>query len=75
MFKSQILNDILFLLIQVGKIILVILPLFIAVGFMTWAERRVIAWAQRRQGPNVVGPFGLLQWVADAVKLIFKETI
>lgn len=75
MFESQILNDILFLLIQVGKIILVILPLFIAVGFMTWAERRVIAWAQRRQGPNVVGPFGLLQWVADAVKLIFKETI
>ena len=61
--------------IQVLKIIAVVLPLFVAVGFMTWAERRVIAWAQRRQGPNVVGPFGLLQWVADAVKLIFKETI
>lgn len=59
----------------VFKIVVVILPLFVAVGFMTWAERRVIAWAQRRQGPNVVGPFGLLQWVADAVKLIFKETI
>ena len=62
-------------LAQILKIVAVILPLFIAVGFMTWAERRVIAWAQRRQGPNVVGPFGLLQWVADAVKLIFKETI
>ncbi|MGB0785954.1 MAG: NADH-quinone oxidoreductase subunit NuoH [Alphaproteobacteria bacterium] len=68
-------DTIIILLLQIGKIIAVVLPLFIAVGFMTWAERRVIAWAQRRQGPNVVGPFGLLQWVADAVKLIFKETI
>ena len=68
-------DTIIILVLQIGKIIAVVLPLFIAVGFMTWAERRVIAWAQRRQGPNVVGPFGLLQWVADAVKLIFKETI
>ena len=69
------LDSLLILILQVMKIIAVILPLFVAVGFMTWAERRVIAWAQRRQGPNVVGPFGLLQWVADAVKLILKETI
>lgn len=75
MFDSALLNMLLLALTQIGKILVVVLPLFIAVGFMTWAERRVIAWAQRRQGPNVVGPFGLLQWVADAVKLIFKETV
>jgi NADH-quinone oxidoreductase subunit H len=50
-------------------------PLLLAVAYLTYAERRVIAAMQLRKGPNVVGPFGLLQPIADAVKLFFKETI
>src|SRR3546814_10223615 len=47
----------------------------LAVAYLTYAERKVIAAMQLRKGPNVVGPFGLLQPIADAVKLLFKETI
>lgn len=57
------------------KILALILPLLVSVAYLTWAERRVIGLMQLRQGPSYVGPFGLLQPIADALKLIFKELI
>ena len=63
------------LAIILGKIVLVLVPLLLAVAYLTLAERRVIGAMQMRRGPNVVGPFGLLQPFADALKLLFKETI
>ncbi|MEO3430036.1 NADH-quinone oxidoreductase subunit NuoH [Pelagibius sp. CAU 1746] len=57
------------------KIVAILIPLLLSVAYLTYAERKVIAAMQLRKGPNVVGPFGLLQPIADAVKLLFKETI
>src|SRR5262249_38945265 len=59
----------------VVMIICIVLPLLLAVAYLTYAERKVMAAMQLRRGPNVVGPFGLLQPIADGVKLMFKETI
>jgi NADH-quinone oxidoreductase subunit H len=59
----------------VFKGLLILVPLLLAIAYLTYAERRVIGLMQQRTGPNVVGPFGLLQPIADAIKLIFKETI
>lgn len=53
----------------------IIVPLLIAVAYLTYAERKVLAAMQFRKGPNVVGPFGLYQPFADAIKMFFKETI
>ena len=61
-------NFITFLLIMV-KIIALVVPLLVIVAFLTYAERKVIASVQLRKGPNVVGPFGLLQPLADGLKL------
>lgn len=58
-----------------GKILLVVAPLIICVAYLTLLERKVIGYMQLRRGPNVVGPFGLLQPFADALKLMFKEVI
>lgn len=63
------------LLWNVLKILLLVLPLVLAVAYLTYAERRIIGFMQIRLGPNRVGPLGLLQPIADAVKLLFKEFI
>ncbi|MDT8383214.1 MAG: NADH-quinone oxidoreductase subunit NuoH [Gammaproteobacteria bacterium] len=63
------------MIVIVGKILLLVLPLMGAVAYLTLAERKVIGYMQVRIGPNRVGPRGLLQPIADAVKLMFKETI
>ncbi|RDD62156.1 NADH-quinone oxidoreductase subunit NuoH [Ferruginivarius sediminum] len=57
------------------QIVAVLVPLLLAVAYTTYAERKIIGAMQLRRGPNVVGPFGLLQPIADGVKLLFKETI
>ncbi|HXZ02682.1 MAG TPA: NADH-quinone oxidoreductase subunit NuoH [Stellaceae bacterium] len=61
--------------ITVIEILAIILPLLLAIAYLTYVERKVLAWAQLRKGPNVVGPFGLLQPIADGAKLLLKETV
>src|ERR1700749_4784986 len=63
------------LLIIIVKIVVVVAVLLAAVAYLTYAERKVMAAMQMRRGPNVVGPLGLLQPVADGIKLLGKETI
>ncbi len=60
---------------QVYKILFLLVPVLVSVAMVVWLDRRVWAFVQKRQGPNVVGPFGLLQTIADALKYIFKEMI
>ncbi|HUC11519.1 MAG TPA: NADH-quinone oxidoreductase subunit NuoH [Stellaceae bacterium] len=62
-------------IITVGEALAVIVPLLIAVAYLTYFERKVLALSQLRKGPNVVGPFGLLQPFADGLKLLIKETV
>ena len=57
------------------KILILIVPLLIAIAYFTLAERKILASIQRRKGPNIVGTFGLLQPLADGLKLFVKETI
>jgi len=59
----------------VAKIVVILVPLLVAVAYLTYAERKVIGAMQLRKGPNVVGPFGLLQPIADGLKLLLKETV
>ena len=60
---------------QVYKILFLLVPVLVSVAMVVWLDRRVWAFVQKRQGPNVVGPFGILQSLADALKYIFKEMI
>ena len=59
----------------IAKILLIVFPLLFAVAYLTYVERKVIGAMQLRKGPNVVGPFGLFQPLADGLKLFLKETI
>ena len=61
--------------IILAQILAIVVPLLVAVAYLTYFERKVIGAMQMRKGPNVVGPFGLLQPLADGVKLFAKETI
>ncbi len=63
------------LIIIVAKILVIVVPLLICVAYLTYVERKVIGAIQLRKGPNVVGPFGLLQPFADGLKLLMKETV
>ncbi len=63
------------LILTIVKALLLLVPLLIGVAYLTYAERKVLAAMQLRKGPNVVGPFGLFQPFADALKMITKETI
>ena len=60
---------------EIYKIIFLLLPVLVSVALIVWLDRRVWAFVQKRKGPNVVGPFGILQTLADALKFIFKEII
>ena len=60
---------------EVYKILFLLVPVLVSVAMIVWLDRKVWAFVQKRQGPNVVGPFGLLQSLADALKYVFKEII
>ena len=60
---------------EVYKILFLVIPVLVSVALIVWLDRRVWAFIQKRKGPNVVGPFGLLQSLADALKYIFKEIV
>jgi NADH-quinone oxidoreductase subunit H len=62
-------------IVMVAQILAILVPLLLSVAYLTYAERKVLGAMHLRKGPNVVGPFGLLQPIADAGKLLFKETI
>ncbi len=61
--------------LETYKILFLLVPVLVSVAMIVWLDRRIWAFVQKRQGPNVVGPFGLLQSLADAFKYIFKEVI
>ncbi|HVB17570.1 MAG TPA: NADH-quinone oxidoreductase subunit NuoH [Stellaceae bacterium] len=61
--------------IIVAEVIAIVVPLLLAIAYFTYAERKVLAFSQLRKGPNVVGPFGLFQPIADGLKLLMKETV
>src|SRR6185295_15598383 len=61
--------------VNLAFIVAIVIPLFLCVAYLTLWERKVIGWIQIRIGPNRVGPMGLLQPIADGVKLLFKEII
>ena len=61
--------------LETYKILFLLVPVLVSVAMVVWLDRRVWAFVQKRRGPNVVGPFGLLQSLADALKYLFKEII
>ena len=64
-----------FFFTEILKIVYLLIPILVTVALIVWFDRRVWAFVQKRRGPNVVGPFGLLQTLADALKYMFKEII
>lgn len=73
-FKFCIINILIYVMnIDLLKALPIIVPILLAVAFFTVLERKVMASMQRRRGPNVIGIYGLLQAIADAVKLLSKE--
>ena len=69
------LNYLIIIAEETYKILFLLVPILVAVALIVWLDRRVWAFVQKRRGPNVVGPFGLFQSLADALKYIFKEII
>ena len=63
------------ILLETYKILFLLVPVLVSVAMIVWLDRRIWAFVQKRRGPNVVGPFGLFQSLADALKYIFKEII
>ena len=61
------------ILIIIFKILLIIIPLMISIAYLTYFERKVIGAIQLRKGPNVVGPFGLFQPIADGINYLLKR--
>ena len=68
-------NNIFIIFNEVYKILFLLIPVLVSVAMIVWLDRRVWAFVQKRRGPNVVGPFGLFQSLADFLKYIFKEII
>lgn len=68
-------NQLYFLLFELIKFLIIIVPVLISVAYLTLAERKVIGYSQTRKGPNIVGIYGLLQPLADGVKLFSKEMV
>lgn len=67
--------QILSLIVYIINIITLLVPILIAIAFLTLVERKILGYIQLRKGPNVVGPYGVLQPFADALKLFIKEPI
>ena len=68
-------DNLLIIFHEIYKILFLLIPVLVSVAMIIWLDRRVWAFVQKRRGPNVVGPFGLLQSLADALKYMFKEII
>ena len=69
------LNTLNILFNEIYKILFLLIPILVSVAMIVWLDRRIWAFVQKRKGPNVVGPFGLFQSLADALKYMFKEII
>ena len=72
---SSFSNYLILVLLELTKILLIVVPVLIAVAYLTLAERKFLGYSQNRKGPNIVGLYGLLQPLADGAKLFMKETI
>jgi len=68
-------ENLIFLIYELIKFVLIIVPVLISVAYLTLAERKIIGYSQTRKGPNVVGIYGILQPLADGVKLFSKEMV
>lgn len=66
---------VIFILYELTKFLIIAVPVLISVAYLTLAERKVIGYSQTRKGPNVVGMYGLLQPLADGIKLFSKEMV
>jgi NADH-quinone oxidoreductase subunit H len=73
--KVDIMEYLNIIFLETYKILFLLIPVLVSVAMIVWLDRRIWAFVQKRQGPNIVGPFGLLQSLADALKYIFKEVI
>ena len=73
--SETFMDQVLYMVILVAKILAILVPLILAVAYYTYAERKVIGWMQVRKGPNRIGPLGLAQPFADVFKLLLKEIV